>query len=108
MACKKIKKDDPQPLPPVPSERFNILISHGWAMTHEYVDSTAYAKANLNLWPLNTTDDYMDLSDTCSWESQSLFLADGRWKLKKSLACNSNVSEDIGHWKLANRGQDFY
>lgn len=107
-ACNKVKKDDLlPPAPPAQSERFKLLTEHRWAMSHEYVDSTAYAKANLNLWPLNTTDDYMDYSDTCSWDSESLFLTDGRWKLKKSLACNSNVSEDVGHWKLANNDQDF-
>lgn len=107
IACNKVKKDDPQPLPPPPSERFRLLTEHRWSMTHEYVDSTAYAKANLNLWPLNTTDDYMDYSDTCSWDSESIFLADGRWKLKKSPSCDQSVSEDIGHWKLANNSQDF-
>lgn len=105
IACKKEKKDEF--ILPQLSERFNILTSHHWAMTHEYVDSTAYAKANLNLWPLNTTDDFMDINDTCSWQSEGIFLPNGQWKLKKSPACSSSVSEDVGFWKLTNNDNDF-
>lgn len=104
-SCNKVKKDDYAPTPT--SERFKLITGGSWAMTHEYVDSTAYAKANLNLWPLSTTDDYMDFTDTCSWDSESIFLPDGTWKLKKSVTCDQSVSENIGRWKLANNDQDF-
>lgn len=104
-ACKKEKKDET--ILPQTSERFRILTSHRWAMTHEYVDSTSYAKANLHLWPLSTTDDFMDMYDTCSWQSESILLPDGTWKLKKSPSCSPSVSEDVGRWKLANNDNDF-
>lgn len=104
-ACKKEKK--PDVILPEPSERFKILTEHKWAMTHEYVDSTAYAKSHLNEWPLNTTDDFMDIYDTCSWDSRTLFLTDGRVKLAKSPACSASVSENVGNWKLTNNDNDF-
>lgn len=76
-------------------------------MTHEYVDSTAYAKSHLNEWPFSTTDDSMDRYDTCSWDSENIFLTDGSWKLKKSITCRASVSENVGHWKLTNNDNDF-
>lgn len=105
IACKKEKKPDSVVLEP--SERFKILTGNKWAMTHEYIDSTAYAKNHLNEWPLSTTDDFMDIYDTCSLESKTLFLPDGKVKLDKSPACSSSVSENVGNWKLTNNDNDF-
>lgn len=96
-----------KPLPVAPPERYIFLTQNKWKWTHEYIDSTNYAKNHLNEWPLSTTDDFMNVYDTCAWDSESIFLADGRWKLNKSPSCNSDVSEDIGHWKWANNDQDF-
>lgn len=105
ISCRKEKKDDLAT--PLFSERFLLLTQHRWTMTHDYRDSSAYAKANLNLWPLSTTEDRMDYSDTCSWDSELLFLPDGKWKTKKSVTCDPSISEYIGQWKLANSDQDF-
>jgi len=103
LSCKKDPKINPQSY----SERYTNLISHKWAMTHEYVDSTSYAKNNLNLWPLNTTEDFMSIYDTCDWDSKSAFLPDGKWELIKSPACDSSVSSNVGNWKLINNDDDF-
>lgn len=104
-SCKKEKKSDV--VIPEPSERFKMLINHKWAMTHKYVDSTAYSKSHLDEWPLSSTDDFMDIYDTCSWDSKTLFLPDGRVKLHKSRTCDSSVSENVGNWKLTNNDNDF-
>jgi hypothetical protein len=89
------------------SQRSINLTKHKWSMTHEYVDSTSYAKNNLNLWPLNTTDDFMSIYDTCGWDSKSVFLTNGKCQLLKSAACDSSVSSDVGYWKLINNENDF-
>ena len=90
-----------------PSERYMNLVTHRWSMTHEYVDSTSYAKSNLNLWPLSTTDDFMSIYDTCDWDSKSVFLTDGKCQLIKSASCDSSVSSDVGNWKFINNENDF-
>lgn len=105
-ACKKEKKDEAQPQPQT-SERFRLLTENHWVMTHEYVDSTSYAKNHLTEWPLNTTDDFMDPYDTCALESDNIFLPDGQWKLKKNKTCSAATSEDVGKWKLFNSDNDF-
>lgn len=105
LSCKKEKK--PQIIVPESSERFKTLTGHRWAMTHEYSDSTAYAKSHLNEWPFSTTNDSMDRYDTCLWDSESIFLPDGTWKLKKSKSCDSSISENVGNWKLTNNDNDF-
>lgn len=104
-SCKKTKLTEIAI--PEPSERVKLLTGHNWAMTHEYIDSTAYAKSHLNEWPLSSTDDFMNSYDTCSWDSRTLFLNDGRIKLLKSRACSASVAEDIGHWRLTNNDNDF-
>ncbi len=104
-ACKKEKKNET--ILPQTSERFKILTEHRWLMTHEYVDSTAYAKSHLNEWPLNTTDDFMDPFDTCSLESENLLLPNGQWKLNKNRTCSAGISDDAGRWKLINNDFDF-
>ncbi len=105
-ACKK-EKLPLDPLPPTPSERFVTLTNHNWSMTHEYKDTTAYAKSHLNEWPLTSTYDSMNIFDTCSWDSKSVFLPNSDWQLIKSPSCDASVSTDTGHWKLINNDTDF-
>ena len=89
------------------SYRYITLTKHKWSMTHEYNDSTSYAKNNLNLWPLSTTEDFMSIYDTCDWDSKNIFLTDGNWQLIKSTSCDPSVSSDVGKWKLINKDNDF-
>ena len=102
-SCKK----DTKIVSTKPSERFLILTQNKWSMTHEYNDSTNYAKNNLNLWPLSTTEDFMSIYDTCDWDSKNIFLTNGSWKLIKSISCDASVSDDVGHWQLINNDNDF-
>lgn len=104
-ACKKEKKDEI--ILPQTSERFRILTENRWLMAHEYVDSTAYAKGHLYEWPLNTTDDFIDMYDTCTLETENIFLPNGQWKLNKSKTCSAGISDDAGRWKLINNDNDF-
>lgn len=104
ISCKKKKK--PDVILPELSERTKILTGHSWSMTHQYIDSTSYAKTHLTEWPLPSTEDFMDIYDTCEWDSKNLFLLDGRWKFQKSAKCPANIAEDVGHWKLINGDND--
>lgn len=89
------------------SERFINLTTNKWAMIHEYNDSTNYAKNNLSLWPLSTTEDYLSTWDTCTWDSKIIFLKTGECKLEKSSSCDPSISSDVGNWKLINHDNDF-
>lgn len=104
-SCKK----DPQILPNKPSQRFLNLTQHKWLMTHEYIDSTAYAKNNLNLWPLSTTDDFMSVYDTCDLTSKLVLLPNGVMQSYKGLSCDplEPNESNIGNWKLINNDNDF-
>lgn len=104
-SCKKEKS--PDIVIPELTERIKILTQHSWSMTHQYIDSTSYAKSHLSEWPLSSTEDFMDPRDTCEWDSKNLFLLDGSWKFKKSIKCPASLSEDVGRWKLINNENDF-
>ncbi len=106
LGCKK-EKLPLDPMPQDPSERFVFLTNNYWKWTHEYIDSTAYAKNHLSEWPLSTTDDFMDMYDTCSWDSDNIFRTSGKWEVVKSKACDSSISSDAGSWRLINNDNDF-
>lgn len=104
--CKK-EKLPLEAMPIAPSERYVFLTHNKWKWTHEYIDSTTYAKNHLEEWPLNTTEDFMNIYDTCSWDSESIFLTNGKWQVIKSQACDSSISPDAGNWRLINNDNDF-
>ena len=106
IGCKK-QKFPIEPMPIAPSERYVFLTHNKWKWTHEYLDSTTYAKSHVNDWPLNTTEDLMSIYDTCSWDSESTFRTDGKWEVLKSKTCDSSISPNAGSWMLINDDRDF-
>lgn len=97
------KKDTSPPVNNTSSSQlssYNILISTKWKQTHEYYDTTSFAIAHLNLWPLLSTADIP--MDSCELTSKVWFKANNNLYTIKGSVCPTSAPDTnfVGTWNL--------
>ena len=102
-ACHKTEKA-PEDVPQqnTANSQYNTLTGTKWKQVHYYVDTTAYAFAHLNQWPLTTTIDLLQPYDTCWITSRVQWSTNGNWYSFKGRDCSSLTADtsNNGAWSL--------
>ena len=110
VSCKKDKvAAPPTTSTPSVSAAYTAITSTKWRQTHEYSDTTGYARTHLSAWPCSTTDDAATSYDTCMQTTKLWFKNDHTAFRLKGQKCASSMADttNLGTWNLISGDTQF-